>query len=72
MPESLIPPIKSAQPTQLTQFDGPSLNPFKRAEQKDQLFWYIKKCYMQEMSDEDIKAGLDKQLDKAVELSKQI
>jgi len=54
MPESLIPPIKSAQPTQLTQFDGPSLNPFKRAEQKDQLFWYIKKCYMQEMSDEDI------------------
>lgn len=42
------------QPTQSTQFSGPSLDPFKNAEQRDKLFWYIKKCYRRQMSDEAI------------------
>lgn len=54
MQDQLIPPIKLTQTIQATKFESPSLDPFKNAEQKDKLFWYIKKCYLQQMSDEDI------------------
>lgn len=42
------------QPNQPIKFEKPLIDPFKGSDQKDKLFWYIKKCYMQKMSDTDI------------------
>lgn len=56
MSEQLEPPIKqpSGQPIQSTEFKGPSIDPYRDSEQSDKLFWYIKKAYMLQMSEEDI------------------
>lgn len=52
MPESLLPPVPIRQ--EGMEFQGPSLDPSRYSEQKDKLFWYIKKAYMQEMPEEEI------------------